>query len=491
MSKIRPDALVVFTLAPELQGLEIERKTIRNVFLDHGGNADVDFGFSLDFFKIIQEQKAETLMFFHYAGHASAEGIEHLVKNEKGEETVEILPYSDLANYLENSFKNLKLVFINGCNSEDAARFFLRKADALICTNSPIGDKKAATFARNFYSNFLKINDLATAFVSTEGLIALGGARGSNMSNEPARVAMSSSILRKSTGADPSVYELKFRADNPEIGKSTFASWCKLIQSDDKQVKETPATSKNLGIPTHAYLRCNREDQVFDFEEKLTEKIDNKTPQPLFVFIHGLEKHCPSDLFDRFINYTLADEKWQLNRTPTELALPKNPDLRNLNKCKLLLMNSYCNAGGFGQQLAKDTWQLTQQMPDNEWIVIRHELTYGEWQPNWEVFFDYYINEFGEELAKKMSKKILIITTRDTESENDEFAEYFEKLANDPTKQVVNLTGFKKIKPIHIMTWQKEVFKNQSYTFTSDEIVPPNEEKFFFDIKELLKAKLA
>ena len=481
-ARIRPDVLMVFTPASELQQLTTERDSVQNVILEHGGNADVRFGFDLDFLRIIQEQKSQTLTIFHYAGHASPEGIEHEIE-ENGEKKRETLLYADLADYLEKSFKNLKLVFINGCNSENAARFFLRKADALICTTRPIDDKEATTFARNFYSNFLKINDLENAFTSTRSFVALSGGRGAGFS----RAAMSTAKLTESANADPSVYELKFRDNNPEIGKSTFESWRNTLQPSLTQAKETTITAKNMGVSPHAYLRCNRESQESLFKRGLRKKMKNQIPQPLFVFIHGLENHCPADLFDRFVNYTFADELG-LNRTPTEIELPKNPDLADLDWCQDVLLENYCRQGKFGQADANRNWILSRQVPDNQWIVIRHKLSDGKWQPNWGLFFDNYITQFGKELADKMSEKLIIVTTRTTNNENDEFAQYFANLANDPTRQVVNLTGFDKITQQDIIVWQEAVFGDTK--FLSSEIIGNNEEKFFFDIKELLKAKL-
>ena len=486
-SLIIPDALLVFTPASELKQLTTERDMIQTAFVNHGGTPHVRFGFDWNFLETMQVNRARTLMFFHYAGHASNEGIEHEVTKD-GEKKRETLGYAQLADYLENSFENLKLIFINGCNSEDAVKFFLRKTEALICTNQVINDEDACKFAHKFYNNFLVINNLITSFEST-GRHMANGARGADMSVavDMTRAAMSSSFIIKSKNSPPSVYELKFRGDNPEIGKSTFTSWCKLTQSDDKQVKETPATVKNIGVPPHSYLRCNRVTQESAFKRALKKKMKNQTPQPLFVFIHGLEKHCPSDLFDRFVNFTFADVG--LNRTPTEIALPQNPDLDDLSWCQDILFENYCNQGRFGQADDKRIWSINEQKPDNQWIVIRHKLSDGKWQPNWGLFFDNYTTKFGQDLAGKMSEKLIIVTTRTTNNENDEFAQYFAYLANDPTRQVVNLTGFDKITQQDIIAWQDAVFGGSK--FLSSDIIGDNEEKFFFDIKELLKAKLA
>jgi inactive STAND len=476
---IQPHVVLAFTPAPTLTQLASERKTVQRAIM---GNGCLPFlsdpeGLTVDWLKAYVETGTKNLLIFHYGGHAGPDGLEYInIENER----VTLL-YSELALFME-SFRNLKLVFINGCESEQAAAFFLKKADVLICTNKPVGDEFASKFAHTFYSNFLKINDLENAFTTTLSLVSMGGGRGTS---DFQRGAMSTAVLNQVT---PSVFELKLRDNNPEIGKSTFQNWKQIIQPNLTQAKETTLTTRNMGIPEHAYLRCNREDQEYFFEEGLGKKRDKQTPQPLFVFIHGLEDHCPLDLFDRFVNHTLVQEKWGLKKTPTEVDLPINPKLNALDLCKLTLLENYCHQGKFGQQNADRTWSLTQQIPDNEWIVIRHKLSYGKWQPNWGVFLDYYVNEFGKELAEKMSQKLIIVTTRTTRNEGDEFAQYFDTLANDPTKNVVNLTGFEKINQDHIRDWQEKVFGTTK--FQSSEIVEGNDEKFFFEIKELLKAKL-
>ena len=334
---IQPDIVLVFTPDSKLKQLKTECDKVQDIFLNHGGTPHVRFGLKLDFLKTIQQNRAQTTMIFHYGGHASADGIEQEVETD-GETTRQTLLYSELADYLENSFPNLKMVFINGCNSENAVNSFLKKADVLICTNRPIGDTEACDFAQYFYDNFLKVNYLDLAFSSTQKYLAFGKTRGTGDFQLP-RGAMSTSLLMQET---PSVFELKYRDNNAEIGKSTFQTWKQIIQPNLTQTKETAATTKTIGVPAYAYLRCNRENQVYDFEDGLTKKTDTQTARPLFVFIHGLEDHCPLDLAERFVNYTLLGEKWQLNKTPVEIELPQNPELRDLDKCQLKLLENYC-----------------------------------------------------------------------------------------------------------------------------------------------------
>ncbi len=474
-----PDVLLAFTPAANLGQLTTERDNVQKVIMSNGCNPHVAFGLTLDWLRSYAEKGTNPLLIFHYAGHASPEGLQYdvVVENEKKQIT---LPYGELAAFMA-SFRNLKLVFINGCDSEDSAQFFLKNADALICTNQPVGDAYASTFAHFFYSNFLKINDLMTAFETTRDFIAMGS-RGSG----DFRMATETPDL---TQKDPSVFELKYpeNKDKNELSKSTFLKWKQVIQPSLSQPKETVITAKNMGIPSHAYLLCDRRAQAHFFLAGLKKKQDS--PQPLFVFIHGLSKHCPFDLFTRFVKYTLPEELGI--QTPTTLELP-NAEFSDLTKCQLELADKYCRKGGFGRENADRTWSLTKRIPDNQFIVIHHELTDAEWTDNWGKFWDYYTTQFSRELVEQLTEKLIIITTRVTSSEQDAFTQYFENAAKEDTKQIVSLTNFSKIKQKDIEAWKINVFKGvfQGEEFDSNTIVPENEERFFSDIRELLKARL-
>ena len=472
---IQPDVLLAFTPADNLGQLTAERDNVQKAIMSNGCNPQLAFGLTLDWLKSYVEKGTNPLLMFHYGGHASPEGLEYTIV-EGGENKRIILPYGELAVFMA-SFRNLKLVFINGCESEHAADFFLKQADVLICTNKPVGDEFASKFAHTFYSNFLKINDLDNAFTTTRSFVSMGGGRGSA---DFQRGAMSSAVLNQAT---PSVFELKYRDNNAELGKSTFQSWKQIIQPNLTQAKETVMTAKNMGISNNAYLLCNRRKQTHFFTQGLKKKQDN--PQPLFIFIQGLNKHCPHDLFTRFVKYTLPEEFGI--QTPTILELP-NPEFDDLTKCTLELADKYCRKGGFGKENADRTWSLMKRIPDNQFIVIHHDLTDAEWADNWGQFWDYYTQQFSKELVEQLSEKLIIITTRITSNEQDEFTTYFENAAKDATKQVVSITDFGKITQKDIDAWQITVFKETG--FDSSSIVPPNEERFFLEIKDLLKARL-
>jgi hypothetical protein len=472
---IQPDVLLAFTPAANLAQLTTERDNVQKAIMSNGCNPQLAFGLTLDWLKSYAEKGTGALLIFHYGGHASPEGLEYNVV--EGDENKRVmLPYADLAAFME-SFNHLKMVFINGCDSAHAADFFLKKADVLICTNKPVNDEMASKFAHIFYSNFLKINDLDNAFTTTRSFVSMGGGRGTS---DFQRGAMSTAVLNQ---GGPSVFELKYRDNNAELGKATFQSWRQIIQPNLTQAKETAVTTKNMGVQNTAYLLCNRRKQAYFFSEGLKKKQDN--PQPLFFFIHGLNKHCPFDLFTRFVKYTLPEALGI--QTPTTLELP-SAEFSDLDKCKLELLDKYCRKGGFGKENTDRTWSLTKRVPDNQFIVIHHELTDAEWADNWAEFWAYYTTEFSKELVEKLSEKLIIITTRVTSTEQDDFTTYFEKMAADPTKQAVSISNFGKITQKDVDAWQIAVFNANE--FDSSTIVPQDEERFFSEIRDLLKARL-
>ena len=479
---IQPDILLAFTPAPELGQLFAERNSVQQALFSNGCNAPLFWGLTVDMLKNYLEKGSNPLLIFHYGGHASEEGLEYFVDSDSGKDRI-VLPYSELSGFME-SFRNLKLVFINGCNSEKAYQFFLKKADALICTTRPVPDAYACKFAQSFYSNFLKINDLQNAFDATKSLLSLGGGRGAG---DFVRGAMREEDSQ--LPVTPSVFEIKYRDNDLNLGKSTFNTWRQLIQPPMMltQPKETTASAQNIGFQSNAYLLCNRKQQVRAFNGGLTTKTEEKRPEPIFVFIHDVQKHCPPELFKRFVDFTLKED-WATNRTPIKIELPIDDiEEGRLEKAKIKLWENYCRMG-LGEQKATGEWDLIQRMPDNDYIVVHHDLSNGDWAEEWTTFLTFYINELSQKLATKLSQKLIVVVTRTNIGVNDGFVPCFQKFADDTTKLIVNLTGFAKINNSDITKWIGTVF--QETKFESSEIIGEEEEKFFLEIKDLLKQKL-
>ena len=479
--QIAPEVFLAFKPSLDLKNLNPECVAIQQIL--RGGGCAPYLAMNLENasdFETFYRGGSKNLMFFHYGGHANDKGLAH--KEDDGTERI-IMTYDILTKYMD-AFENLKLVFLNACNSEAAAQFFLKKADVLICTRTPVDDNFAFNFAQKFYANMLSNNDLASVFQATQNFMTLKNGRGMG---DFVRGAMREEDSE--SPVTPSVFEIKYRDNNLDLGKSTFNAWRQLIQPPQMltQPKETTASAQNIGFQSNAYLLCNRKQQVRAFNSGLTTKTEEKRPEPIFVFIHDVQKHCPPELFKRFVDFTLKED-WATNRTPIKIELPIDDiEEGRLEKAKIKLLENYCRMG-LGEQKATGEWDLIQRMPDNDYIVVHHDLSNGDWAEEWTTFLTFYINELSQKLATKLSQKLIVVITRTNIGVNDGFVPCFQKFADDATKLIVNLTGFAKINNSDITKWIGTVF--QETKFESSEIIGEEEEKFFLEIKDLLKQKL-
>jgi len=137
-------------LSKELNDIEQKIK-----YLDAGGflrldkltdaNSDNLFEYLAQF---LSKESTFELNIFHFAGHA---GGKKLLLDDG------ILHTDGLAQFLGEAKKSLKLVFLNGCSTAAQVKA-LHKAGipAVIATERPIEDEKAASFALFFYEAFIK-----------------------------------------------------------------------------------------------------------------------------------------------------------------------------------------------------------------------------------------------------------------------------------------------------------------------------------------------
>ena len=288
MSNATPEVFLAFKPSVDLNNINPECIAIQQIL--RGGGCAPYLALNLENetdFETFYRGGSKNLMIFHYGGHANDKGLAH--KGDDGRERV-IITYEVLTKYMD-AFENLKLVFLNACNSEAAAAFFLKKADVLICTRTSVGDDFAFNFAQKFYANMLSNNDLSSVFQATLNFMQPTGGRG--MGDFVRGAAVDDDDFDATMA--PSVFEIKYRNDNLDLGKSTFDNWKRLIQPNQNltQPKETTTSAQKIGIQANAYLLCNRKQQVRSFNNGLTKKMDEKRPEPVFVFIHDVQKNCP------------------------------------------------------------------------------------------------------------------------------------------------------------------------------------------------------
>ena len=107
------------------------------------------------------------LIIFHFSGHANGTSLSIKAKDEKN------ISYdkSNLASLLDNE-ENLKLVFLNGCNTHEQVPVLQEIGiPAIIATENSIPDKDAAEFASSFYDSLARGQSLINAFLKAKSII--------------------------------------------------------------------------------------------------------------------------------------------------------------------------------------------------------------------------------------------------------------------------------------------------------------------------------
>lgn len=115
----------------------------------------------------------DELLILHFGGHADGE---HLYFKDKGGHMTGIAENLSL-------HPQLKLVFLNGCNTQAQAKAYLDAGvPAVIATTCSVADGQAMQFAKSFYDALAKGHTLEEAFIRAKGMMKL--ADGANYRDE-------------------------------------------------------------------------------------------------------------------------------------------------------------------------------------------------------------------------------------------------------------------------------------------------------------------
>jgi hypothetical protein len=115
-------------------------------------------------------ERGDRIIAIHYAGHANGNGI--MLQQSGGAGIGEKLAHiSGIASAL-TPLKKLKLVFLNGCETEDQVPHFINAGiPAVIATHVKIGDRVATNFATEFYKCLASGHDVDRSFNQAASLI--------------------------------------------------------------------------------------------------------------------------------------------------------------------------------------------------------------------------------------------------------------------------------------------------------------------------------
>jgi len=105
---------------------------------------------------------------FHYGGHADSEELVLLDEQADAKGIAQLL----------KAQSNLKLVFLNGCSTQQQVKLLLELGiPAVIATSSPINDDKATLFAEQFYKALAKDHTINEAFGMASGFLQAKGGK--------------------------------------------------------------------------------------------------------------------------------------------------------------------------------------------------------------------------------------------------------------------------------------------------------------------------
>lgn len=154
-----------------LSGLTKEEEALRDLLhpLDQKGIIELQIisKASVDnLFKAFSEYYANRVMIFHYSGHANSESLLLRGKEANSEGLASIITQQE----------NLKLVFLNGCSTQEQVKALLEgEVPNVIATSVPINDHKAVKFSTQLYSSLVGGSSIAAAYDAANGRLNTDG----------------------------------------------------------------------------------------------------------------------------------------------------------------------------------------------------------------------------------------------------------------------------------------------------------------------------
>jgi hypothetical protein len=402
------------------------------------------------------EKKQQEVRVFHFAGHALGS---HIQLNDDLE--VKRNSFVEALAKRICKYGGIKLVFLNGCSTVDQAQAFLdQQTQAVIATERPLKDKYGLAFARMFYQEFCErgkslresfddaINNFLTDFqankVDWDDTDLIESIRGGVVVDE------------KEEDSKP-LYRLQLHPGFPDIGNETFASWLSPVKAPQTIPIVSPGAVKNMGISSDSYLLCNRRTEAGTFLSFAKSKLEGTLAQPVFFFIHDQQQNCPFELSERFRLYSLKEISKSIpNKKSIELE-PVQSHFSDKDKFKLALSELYHQQFPGAYDEALNRYRLPKISPDNDLLLIYHDLSFLDWEEKWADFFSFYTGEYAQILGQELSQRLVVLCLREYYDDSDPFQQFFSKIASDHPSNVFSFTNLEEIKKMDIGRWQRDV----------------------------------
>lgn len=176
----------------------------------------------------------EQLRIFHFSGHAGRNALQ--MNDVAGKAKVSFV--EGLAG-LAGMSKGLRLVFLNGCSTQEQAKAFLDKGiPAVIATTKPLIDRYGLEFARRFYQNFTRANSKMTLRQAFDAAFLSFISEHGSVSKEMFVEKVRGSIDIDEEGNEP-LYELHIHPAKKHVEQERFSDWMALKSGPDYTALKT------------------------------------------------------------------------------------------------------------------------------------------------------------------------------------------------------------------------------------------------------------
>lgn len=218
----RPTFLLAFAYNPAqaLPEVVTELKTIERLLSETEGSVSVVWQVTQADLETHFDQYRDELRLFHFSGHAGPKALQLNRDNQSPQ-----ISFADGLAGLAGMAKGLRLVFLNGCSTEDQAKVFISQGiPAVIATTKPLLDRYAVDFARRFYQSFTRRNSKMTLQQAFEAAFYSFISENGSLSRDMLDESLHRSIAIDEDANEP-LYELHLHPGKKNVADERFADW--------------------------------------------------------------------------------------------------------------------------------------------------------------------------------------------------------------------------------------------------------------------------
>ncbi|MEO0897250.1 MAG: CHAT domain-containing protein [Bacteroidota bacterium] len=323
---------------------------------------------------------------FHYAGHADS------LRLMFEEDSMHESGFASLEGFtrLLAQQEGLRLVFLNGCTTQEHAKNMLDAGiPAVVATSNLINDAAAVMFAERFYQQMSNQHNIQKAFTDAE-------------------IKVQTALAGEAGGGTRALYW-----DQSDVPADDFP-WKVFGTPSDLDWRITVRKGSSNGSIIH--LMVDRDRQAEPFQDSCDQILENNTHPPQFYVIHGSRTERHRSLVTRFreanIRYSaeriLGEERgivhfYDIKEWPYtgELAMRQ----RNLKRgiARAIEFDGLAGSNWNGRDL------IEQQKSRGGVIVFQHTLTAEKWDTQTIKLIKWYIKDFWNVADEALPQFIIFL----------------------------------------------------------------------------------